>query len=189
MVQTPVRTVTKSRVHEELVDFPTLPLSSWMRASFDLGGHFFLGGKGMDAVDKFLDILHDWWKRYELLDPGLPLFQEIDESQYRYCIPVAIHGDEGRGRYRKPIMIFSYQPLVTNFVGMANLKGCGVTKAHRKTLHVFMLHGQTCFKYKCHVFNKWLRPRSLSPLPGSPTATAFCTQQSRPPCMQRMTRP
>ena len=30
----------------------------------------------MDAVDKFLDILHDWWKRYELLDPGLPLFQE-----------------------------------------------------------------------------------------------------------------
>lgn len=113
-VPTPIRVISKSKVTETEVEFPTLPLSSWMRASFDLGGHFFLGGKGIEQVDAFCEILHDWWVAYKPLDPDLPLYSDFDESTWAQCLPVAIHGDEGRGRYKRPVMIFSYQPIITN---------------------------------------------------------------------------
>ena len=140
-VQTPIRTITKSKVTEELVDFPTLPLSSWMRASFDLGGHIFVGGKGMDHLNQFCDILHDWWIKYRRLDPNLPVYEDFDESDCRFLIPIAIHGDEGRGRYKRPIMIFSFQPILTNFEGQANLKGSGLVNMCTK--HVVF---KTCFE-------------------------------------------
>lgn len=122
MVNTLVRKITRARVHEVKIDFPTLPLSNWMKASFDLGGHFFLGGAGGEHFNDFKQILHDWWCRYKKVDPELPFYKDFDEQEYQYCIPVAIHGDEGRGRYRRPIMIFSYQPLITNFENQANMK-------------------------------------------------------------------
>eukprot|EP00435_Cladocopium_sp_Y103_P023850 s546_g5.t2 len=122
-VKTFVKKITKSRVQEVEVDFPTLPLSAWMEVSFSLGGHFFLGGKGVDHFQSFSQILHDWWVSYKKIDPTLPFFQDFDESHYGYSFPVAVHGDEGRGRYKRPIMIFSYQPLITNFEGHTNLKG------------------------------------------------------------------
>lgn len=124
-VNTPVRKITKCRVGEVQIDFPTLPLSAWMNASFDLGGHFFLGGKGASYFKEFSQILHDWWLQYRRIDPTLPFFRDYDESEYQFSLPVAIHGDEGRGRYKRPIMIFSFQPLVSNFEGNANLKGPG----------------------------------------------------------------
>lgn len=46
-VPIPIRVISKSKVTETEVEFPTLPLSSWMRASFDLGGHFFLEERGL----------------------------------------------------------------------------------------------------------------------------------------------
>lgn len=52
-VKTFIKKITKSRVHEVEVDFPTLPLSAWMEASFGLGGHFFLGGKGLTTSSLF----------------------------------------------------------------------------------------------------------------------------------------
>ena len=127
-VKTFIKKITKSRVHEVEVDFPTLPLSAWMEASFGLGGHFFLGGTGIDHFQSFSKILHDWWVSYRKIDPTLPFFQDFDESHYGCSFPIAIHGDEGRGRYKRPIMIFSYQPLITNFDGHTNLKGSGLFK-------------------------------------------------------------
>lgn len=125
-VKTPVRKVTKARVHEVETNFPTLPLSSWMKASFDLGGHFFLGGKDINHFDQFSRILVEWWKSYKMVDPDLPFFQDFGEECYGTSFPVALHGDEGRGRYKRPIMIYGYQPLITNFDGKSNLKGSGV---------------------------------------------------------------
>lgn len=123
-VKTPVRKIMKGTVGyvEVNTDFPTLPLSEWMETSFDLGGHFFLGGSGGEDFAAFSDILLDWWRAYREVDPSLPLFNDFDESEYRYCLPMALHGDEGRGRYKRPIMVFSFQPLITNFNNQTNMK-------------------------------------------------------------------
>lgn len=131
-VRAPIRKITKAKVHEVDCDFPTLPLSSWMRASFDLGGHFFLGGKDVEHMNDFSQILVDWWKSYKRLDPDLPFFLDFGEEFYGTSLPMALHGDEGRGRYKQPIMIFSFQPLITNCDGKSNLKGSGVRQKSKR---------------------------------------------------------
>lgn len=123
-----IRKVTKAKVHEVNVDHPTLPLSAWMQTSFDLGGHFFLGGKNKTHFSDFSKILDGWWRAYKAVDPNLPFFDDFGEEYYRTSFPIAIHGDEGRGRYKRPIMVIGYQPLITNFDGQSNLKGSGMSK-------------------------------------------------------------
>ena len=124
-VPTRIRSVSKAKVCEVQTQFPTLPLSSWMSASFNLGGHFFLGGKGIQEFEKFSQVLGSWWAKYKVLDPELPFFHQFGEEEYGFGLPMATHGDEGRGRYKRPIMIFSFQPILTNFNGEVNLKGWG----------------------------------------------------------------
>ena len=99
-----------------------LPLSSWVQTSFNLGGHFFLGGKSTECFEEFFKI---WWTGYKKMDPNLPFFNDFGEKFVRASLPIALHGDEGHGRYKRPIMIFSYQPLITSFDGRVNLKGSG----------------------------------------------------------------
>lgn len=141
-VKTPIRTVTKAKVHEVETDFPTLPLSSWMQTSFDLGGHFFLGGKSTECFEEFSKMLDSWWTNYKKLDPNHPFFNDFGEAYFHVSFPIAVHGDEGRGRYKRPIMIFSYQPLITNFDGRVNLKGSVCPKKclnfNSQTIHFFL---------------------------------------------------
>lgn len=123
LVPTIVRRISKARVREVDYDYPTLPLSAWMETAFSFGGHFFLGGRSTDHFAEFSNILRDWWLSYKAVDPNLPFYKDFPEDAYGFSFPIAIHGDEGRGRYKRPIMIFSYQPVITNFDGKANLKG------------------------------------------------------------------
>lgn len=136
----PVRTITKSRVGETMMDIATLPLSSWFKASINLGGHFFFGGKSLDHIEGFMEILDKWWRNYRMLDPDHPCFcrdgQDVEE-QFKFWIPIALHGDEGRGRYKRPIMICSYQPVLTNFKDLPNLKGWELPKVVSRIGEVF----------------------------------------------------
>ena len=125
-VQTIVRQIEKSKVHEVEIDYPVLPLSSWMETSFNLGGHFFLGGKGLSSFSQFSKILCDFWRRYRPLDPDLPFFEDVGEPYYHCSFPVAVHGDEGRGRYKRPILVLSFQPVLSNMKDEVNLKGSGL---------------------------------------------------------------
>ncbi|CAK9002404.1 unnamed protein product [Durusdinium trenchii] len=127
LVPTIVRRISKARVREVDYDYPTLPLSAWMETAFSFGGHFFLGGRSTDHFAEFSNILRDWWLSYKAVDPNLPFYKDFPEDAYGFSFPIAIHGDEGRGRYKRPIMIFSYQPVITNFDGKANLKGATYT--------------------------------------------------------------
>ena len=83
---------------------------------------FFLGGKSTECFEEFFKI---WWTGYKKMDPNLPFFNDFGEKFVRASLPIALHGDEGHGRYKRPIMIFSYQPLITSFDGRVNLKGSG----------------------------------------------------------------
>ena len=53
-----------------------------------------------------------FWDRYECVNPDHPLFYEKSWEQRMHCIPVAVHGDEGRGLGKHPVLVESYQPIL-----------------------------------------------------------------------------
>ena len=143
-VSTPVRISKRGKpFRATMVQYPLLKASAWARASFAEGGHFFLGGRSLQEASAFGETLHEFWKRYKLIEPQLSFFEEEDEANWKTCIPYAIHGDEGRGKAKKPIMVLSIQPLITSFdMTSSNLKGCFGSNTSR-----------TCFSLyvKCYI--------------------------------------
>ena len=110
-VRSPVRLGKRGSSKKVMVQFPVLQLSDWCREIFKLGGQFLLGGWTLDWALAFGDTLQTFWRRFRCLEPDLPFYNE--DHDWRYCIPYALHGDEGRGAGKRPIMIVSAQPLIT----------------------------------------------------------------------------
>lgn len=105
-----------------LVKYPVLHLSDWVKCIFSYGGHFFLGGKSMDHMDEFRGKLCGFWENFRKSEPTLPLFKE-DSVDYSTCIPIALHGDEGRGRQKQPVMCVGVQPILPIHKGRTNMSG------------------------------------------------------------------
>ena len=112
-VTAPVRVINKGRPRRTNMDFTVLNPSSWLRYSLSVGGEAFLGGKTLDG--DFRSMLQQFWTKYELKNPSFHLFQRPDYNLdlAGYCIPTLIHGDEGRGKAKRPIMVLSIQPLIS----------------------------------------------------------------------------
>ena len=68
-----------------------------------------LGGHNIQAEPEWRRMLQQFWATFSMSSPGVAL-QGIDPE---VAIPIAIHGDEGRGRAKRPIMVISIQPLVS----------------------------------------------------------------------------
>ena len=117
----PIRTSKKGRpLKVKEVAYPLLRPSDWARCIFKRGGHFFLGGSSLDSVQSFGNTLEEFWRRYHTVDSTLKF-----EGSPRFAIPYALHGDEGRGKGKKPILVLSFQPLITNAdMSISNLGGC-----------------------------------------------------------------
>ena len=106
-VQTHVR-LSKRRIQEVRVAYPVLHLSDWVECNFNLGGHFFTAGLGLDKADQFQQELIDFWKKFTAAEPGF----DLPQSQWGESIPLAIHGDEGRGRLKQPVMVMATQTII-----------------------------------------------------------------------------
>ena len=113
-VQAPIRMSKRGRpLRWTLSKHPMLLPSSWASCIFNhFAGRFFLGGQSLDCADAFGEILRTFWQRYQEVHPELPFFGD-NSNDWTRSIPVALHGDEGRGQGRKPILIVSLQPLIT----------------------------------------------------------------------------
>ena len=112
-VTAPVRLSKRGKKKKSaMVQYPILRVSDWARCIFNLGGHFFLGGQNMDSLEAFGDTLELFWSRYSKIDPDLPFFR--DSYDWRFAIPYCLHGDEGRGANKRPVMVISFQPLITS---------------------------------------------------------------------------
>ena len=103
------------------VNYPCLLLSAWIKALFDAGGQMLLGGYSLLRGEaNYRALFARFWHRFRQCRPDLELYsEEFDQS---LCIPIAIHGDEGRGKLKRPVMIVSYQPLISH-------RGDGYTNA------------------------------------------------------------
>ena len=53
-----------------------------------------------------------FWERYEAVNQEHPIFFEKTREQQKHCIPIACHGDEGRGLGKNPVLVESYQPVI-----------------------------------------------------------------------------
>lgn len=121
-VNTHIRLSRRRRVYVE-VRYPVLRLSDWAACVFQGGGHAFLGGKNLDHAKEFGAELTQFWKRFKAIEPQLRFFSDYDETAWSTSIPLALRGDEGRGRLKNPIMIVSYQTIMPTFEGRTNLQG------------------------------------------------------------------
>ena len=125
-VKAPIRKIHKSRIKKVQMDFACLLPSSWLAYSLSIGGEPFLGGHCLDSGHLFEEMFAGFWEKYQLLNADFPFFSRPDyPAVAKYSIPVLIHGDEGRGSSKRPIMCFSIQPLV-GWLGISKVNSSGL---------------------------------------------------------------
>ena len=112
-VWTPVRFLRKGKVRKESIGMPVLMPSSWLRYSLSVGGEAFFAGECLDAEASVQQRFRSFWRKFQAIDPSFPFFQRADYQDVAgLSVPILIHGDEGRGSCKRPIMCISIQPLI-----------------------------------------------------------------------------
>ena len=134
-METPVRVVRKGKPRKTNMSFPVIMPSSWLKYSLSVGGEAFLGGCSLDAESAYSEMLETFWAKYATSHPDCPCFEQEDWCPSR-SIPICVHGDEGRGKAKAPIMILSIQPVVgwkgLDYVNCSGSLGCSYTASlHR----------------------------------------------------------
>ena len=94
-------------------NYPILRFTDWMESLLGKhGSEFLLGGYRIEDEAQYQDMFSRFWDGFCLADPLHPIHGRSPEEKSR-TIPVAIHGDEGRGLAKVPVMIESVQPIVS----------------------------------------------------------------------------
>ena len=104
----PIRTRVSRRFRIARKPWPVFQLSDWMKACFntpEFQGVFMLGGKKVGELEEIEGMLSTFWDRYHCIDPNTP---EVPER----TIPFYIHGDEGRGLVKRPLLIIAFQCII-----------------------------------------------------------------------------
>ena len=122
--QIPVRRKVRLARHgrrfskERLEPYPCIYMSSWMKGilqecpKFVLGGHDPSSVKGLKETEA---MLLQFWQNFRSVQGDHPIYQRSPGEQAR-TIPIAYHGDEGRGLGKEPVLILSCQ-LVIPYTG------------------------------------------------------------------------
>ena len=104
----------RRRTREKLEKFPCILMSSWVKSILETCPKFLLGGndpstaKGLQKCDT---MFLDFWQNFKSVQPSHPIYSRSQLDQSR-TIPIALHGDEGRGLGKVPILVLSYQVLI-----------------------------------------------------------------------------
>ena len=114
---------TSRKKPASFVLYPVLKPSDWVKCSLSRGGHHFLGGKDLDHAVEFGETLQLFWSRFKDTDPNFPFFGDFPESAWKSAIPLALHGDEGRGRLKRPVLVLSAQTIIPIHDFKSNMQG------------------------------------------------------------------
>ena len=107
-VETPVR-LLKGKPRVEVTSYPILLPSTWLKFMCSIGGEVVLGGHNIDNPRAWQSMLGQFWTRFHRSQPGINMHGVDPEL----AIPICVHGDEGRGKVKRPIMIIAWQPVVS----------------------------------------------------------------------------
>ncbi len=92
--------------------FPMLALKDWAECLLRHKPEILLAGHALTDASKYEPIFESFWECYQLLDRDHPFYNHFPPDQWGKCTPFAVHGDEGRGKARSPVLITSYQVLI-----------------------------------------------------------------------------
>ncbi|CAE6938969.1 unnamed protein product, partial [Symbiodinium sp. CCMP2456] len=117
-----IKHATKRR-HLDKVPWPVIRLSEWVRFVMETqGGQLLLAGHTLTQSHLGEPILEDFWNKYERVDAGHIVFSL--GLNRRRTLPFMLHGDEGRGRMKQPLLIVAYQGILSHLgVGRLNQSG------------------------------------------------------------------
>ena len=102
----------RPKVKEIKLRYPMIALKDWAMYLLNQCAHLVLGGFKLTQSAEFTDMYNRFWIRYQKLDPLHPFFEHHPRSAWGRCIPFPVHGDEGRGKAKNPILITSFQMMI-----------------------------------------------------------------------------
>jgi len=106
-VTVPVRGASRHKHKEQMRPWPVLYFSDWVKTTFadPYNGYFLLGGYKIHQEQHVTNMLKNFWERYQFVDT-------ISTAFPSKTVPYFLHGDEGRGQCKRPVMILSAQPVL-----------------------------------------------------------------------------
>ena len=110
------------------MQWPVLRLSTWIRTLMEKGGaEFLLAGHPIQEEDEYRSVFSRFWDRYRGVDPDHAVYAEKTAEGRSLTLPFAVHGDEGRGLAKSPVLVETFQPVIS-FLGesVINSLGCRV---------------------------------------------------------------
>ena len=91
-----------------------LKLKDWLQFILDFNiWHAVVGLKSPNQIREAAN-LKEFWRRFETIEPQHPAFDLAKSGQIcleRTC-PLLVHGDEGRGRRRAPVLVTGYHSIL-----------------------------------------------------------------------------
>lgn len=114
---------SRKRKQEVPFQFPVLRTSDWLEYSLDNGGHWILGGRDLEVWEEFSGELTAFWTRFRALAPNHPYFNQSGPEDWAMTLPLALHGDEGRGKAKKACMVMSAQSMLPLHGNKSNMAG------------------------------------------------------------------
>ena len=95
-------------------DVPVLHFRDWCNFSVNGNHTHLLVGLQKPDHKREAAILQRFWDKYRYQAPHHPVFTLADNNLLNLgtCVPIAFHGDEGRGRKRGAFLVMSYHSLL-----------------------------------------------------------------------------
>lgn len=139
-VVAPIRASRRRKVQNR--PWPVLHLSKWLNVHFGppYDGFFLLGGHRLKDLDEVEAMLSRFWAKHATVDPDVPRVPQR-------TVPYLLHGDEGRGQLKRPLLVVSYQPIISwsgeDFVN--SKKSFGILEDQFLFCQLcFFTHGHAC---------------------------------------------
>ncbi|CAE7703995.1 unnamed protein product [Symbiodinium sp. CCMP2456] len=127
-VETPVRKRWPT-IKKVTVAYPVIYPSSWMRYLLQEHSYLVLGGNDIQDSARWQALLSEFWQLHNAYDPKHIMNGPVTPPA-THTIPLYIHGDEGRGKYKLPIMVEAVQPCIS-FKGVTFKNSSGHTYCTR----------------------------------------------------------
>lgn len=124
-----LRVMERRRKRREIKKaFPMIALKSWAECLLRHKPQILLGGHAITDVSKYEAMFRAFWTQYKTLDSYHPIYNHFPPDQWGRCIPFAVHGDEGRGKAKTPVLITSFQVVISekglDFTNISGKLGC-----------------------------------------------------------------
>ncbi|OLP97347.1 Proteoglycan 4 [Symbiodinium microadriaticum] len=95
------------------VFYPVICPSTWMSFLLKEQSYLILGGIDVKEPHKWQALLCDFWQKYLLMDKAHVMHKYKSEATLSCTVPLYLHGDEGRGKYKLPVMVEAVQGVIS----------------------------------------------------------------------------